>query len=107
MKTLPKILKSIGSEAINKLEASSNYTYLTYSDGTKVLSSYSLKVFADLFNTDAFIRVNRSVLVNKSFVKKHVKTNGKDYLQLKNDLKVSIPRRKAERLRLKHPALFR
>lgn len=106
MRKYPKIIKELSPNAITQLEAASNYTYLTFKDGSRDLSSYSLKVFAEIFTKLDFIRINRSLMVNKSFVKKHIKANGKEYLQLKNDQRVMIPRRKTESLRLDFPTLF-
>ncbi|SOE23899.1 LytTr DNA-binding domain-containing protein [Spirosomataceae bacterium TFI 002] len=106
MKTKPKIIDSVKPELLNQLEAVSNYTYLTYTDGSRQLSSYSLKVFAEIFTPKDFIRINRSLLVNRSFVKKYIKAGGKEYLQLKNDQTFIIPRRKTESLKLDFPSIF-
>lgn len=106
MNTLPKIIQSQEGRSIKLMEASSNYTYLTYTNGEKVISSYSLKVFAEHFTTKHFIRINRSILVNTSFVKRHFTAEGKDYLQLKDNTTVLIPRRKSESLKLAYPNIF-
>ncbi|MCP9769063.1 LytTR family transcriptional regulator [Lacihabitans sp. LS3-19] len=106
MKTQPKILKSLSLEAITQLEAVSNYTYLTMKDGSKTMSSYTLQVFADIFTNNNFIRINRSLLVNAEFVKKHISRDGKEYLQLKNNNTIIIPRRKTEKLKIDFPTIF-
>lgn len=107
MNSLPKIIQSQEGRSIQLMKASSNYTYLTYANGEKVISSYSLKVFAEHFITKHFVRINRSTLVSTAFVKKHLKTDGKEYLQLKDNTTVLIPRRKSESLKLAYPNLFK
>lgn len=106
MKNKPKILKTLNLDAVSHLEADSNYTCLTMRDGSKRVSSYNLQVFDKIFTKRNFIRINRSLMVNISFVKKHISIQGKEYLQLKNNDTVIIPRRKAERLKLDFPAQF-
>lgn len=102
----PKILHKTNPDGIQYFKAVSNYTYITFQNGQRELSSYSLKVFADIFPDKQFIRINRSLLVNTSFVKKHLKTKGKECLQLKDNTTVVIPRRKSESLKMAHPNLF-
>ena len=104
--SIPKILDQLPIEDISHLRAAANYTLLFDKTNKQYISSYSLKVFADLFQTDNFIRVNRSLLVRKSFIKRHIKKEGKEYLKLGNNLNVSIPRRKTQKLKLEFPILF-
>jgi DNA-binding LytR/AlgR family response regulator len=104
--TPPKIISGFSDNSINRLEACSNYTLIYSKDGSQHISSYSLKVFAEHFRTKHFIRINRSILVNTSFVKKHFKSGGKEYLQLKDNTTILIPRRKSESLKMSYPTLF-
>ncbi len=69
MKT-PKILKNMNQESIGYLESSINYTLFYLQDGKSILSAYNMKVFEKLLNNDDFIKINRSNLVNVSFIQK-------------------------------------
>lgn len=58
------------------LEGSVNYTILHYTDGTSEISSYTLKKFEkQLSSNTAFVRIHKSFLVNRNFIKEVMKTN--------------------------------
>ncbi|SOE23894.1 LytTr DNA-binding domain-containing protein [Spirosomataceae bacterium TFI 002] len=105
MKT-PKILNDLPIDEISHLKAAANYTVLFDRKNWKHVSSYSLKVFVKLFTTNNFIRINRSLLVRKSFIHKYIIKEGKEYIRLKNNMDVSIPRRRTEKLKLELPTIF-
>ncbi len=60
---------NIVSEEIISLEASANYTLFHLSGGSKVIYAKTLKIFvAELASNQFFVRVSRSVIVNKRYV---------------------------------------
>ncbi|WP_188771293.1 LytTR family DNA-binding domain-containing protein [Emticicia aquatilis] len=69
MKT-PKILNSINEDTICYFQSSINYTILLLENGKTMISGYNIKVFETLYENSNFIKVNRSNLVNVSFIQK-------------------------------------
>ena len=65
-----------------------------FQDGTKILVTKTLKTFADLLKNYQFLRVHQSHLVNVSYVKAFIKSDG-GYLVLKdkNTVPVSVRKR--------------
>ncbi|WP_435356650.1 LytR/AlgR family response regulator transcription factor [Emticicia sp. SJ17W-69] len=52
------------------LEAQINYTNIYFADGSKEISPYTLKKFEQqLASNPSFIRIHRSFLVNKNFIR--------------------------------------
>lgn len=94
----PRILLDTKPESINHLEAESNYTILKLKNGRKLISGYSLKIFNELFDSKTFVRVNRSHLVNRSFISEIIQKGNGHYVRLQNKEELLIPRRKKERL---------
>jgi DNA-binding LytR/AlgR family response regulator len=106
MNILPKILLTIDPATICRLEADTNYTIIRHYDGTQLLSGYSLKVFAELFDKAKFVRINRSNLVNTSHIKCIETADGKNSVRLNNNISIPIPRRRSEALKTNYPTLF-
>ncbi|MCR9063478.1 MAG: LytTR family transcriptional regulator DNA-binding domain-containing protein [Cytophagales bacterium] len=94
----PRILLDTKPESINHLEAESNYTILKLKNGKKLISGYSLKIFNELFDSKTFVRVNRSHLVNRSFISGIIQKENGHYVRLQNQEELLIPRRKKDRL---------
>lgn len=99
----PKFLNTTQRESIQLLTADANYTILTLNNGQKIMSSYCLNVFANLFDDKNFIRVNRSHLVNKRFIAS-ISLDG--LIHLKNNVLLTIPRRRKVILTDQYPNLF-
>lgn len=59
---------SISYDAILMLTANSNYTEILMKDGTTYMSSTNLGVFEKRLNRFNFFRLNRSVLINLSYL---------------------------------------
>ncbi len=104
-KTIPKFLSEIETGEIMHLEAQSNYTYVVMKDGTRMLSSYNLKIFEELLETSKFMRINRSSLVNTSFITGYIKAEG--YIKLRNNLRIKVPRRRSIFLKAEYPQIFK
>lgn len=59
-----------------KIEAMSNYSVFYQANGSKIIVSKTLKEYEALLETDNFIRVNRSVIVNLDYVLRYKKGDG-------------------------------
>ena len=91
--TLDKIIV-VDLNDIVRCKSDNNYTEFFFQDGTKILVTKTLKTFADLLKNYQFLRVNQSHLVNVSYVKAFIKSDG-GYLVLKdkNTVPVSVRKR--------------
>jgi DNA-binding LytR/AlgR family response regulator len=105
MKT-PKILKNINQESIGYLESYINYTYFYLQDGKSIISGYNIKVFERLLNNADFIKINRSNLVNISFIQKIFIERNTCSIKLFNGDEMNVSRRKLKILKEKSPLLF-
>ncbi|WP_204356512.1 LytTR family DNA-binding domain-containing protein [Arcticibacterium luteifluviistationis] len=103
---MPKILDAAKPDMFTHLQASINYTILNKSDGTKLISGYSLKAFEALFEGNSFVRIDRSNLVSKAFIIGCITRKNGEYILLKNKSELLIPRRRRGLLLDKHPNLF-
>ncbi len=75
MKTIPnkphkrhETLIKFAPEEITRLEANINYTSFVMQTGKRKIMSYNLAKY-DMILPQSFIRVNRSCIVNKNFIK--------------------------------------
>ena len=55
-------------EEIIRLEASSNYTRIFFTNQTKLISAKVLKQFAEMLEPFGFVRIHRTHLVNRSHI---------------------------------------
>jgi two-component system LytT family response regulator len=90
--TLDKIIV-VELNDIVRCKSDNNYTEFFFQDGTKILVTKTLKTFADLLKNYQFLRVHQSHLVNVSYVKAFIKSDG-GYLVLKDKNTVSVSVRK-------------
>ena len=77
------------------LEANSNYTFIHFSDKTKITASKTLKEFEDILPEDIFFRTHHSHLINLNFIKRYIKGDG-GQIELQNGNYVDVSRRKKE-----------
>lgn len=95
-----KILVSFGSrqkldpKEVNFLKAEINYTYIYLKDGTRILSSTTLKELESRLKPHSFLRPNRSVLINTKYIKDCIDCS----LILKNNEIIKISRRRKKKL---------
>jgi len=76
-------------DEINHLESDGRYTNIFLVDGSKVLTTYSLKECEQKLRHDTFIRVHRSFIINLAFIKKYAR--GRDsFIQMENGAKVDV-----------------
>ncbi len=94
-----KTIKWIPLNNIIRFHANSNYTkvYLT-NRKEGVLTSKTLKYYADKFDNDIFIRPHQFHLVNKNFVDTF-QSEKENHLILKNGIKIKVARRKVREIK--------
>jgi len=79
---------------IIRVEAMSNYSVFLLTDNKKIIVSKTLKEYEAQLNDDFFMRINRSVIVNLSYVVKYRKGDG-GTLELSDGAEVEVsPQRK-------------
>jgi two-component system, LytTR family, response regulator len=77
------------------LEANSNYTFIYFTNKTKVTASKTLKDFEELLPGDIFFRTHHSYLINLNYIKRYIKGDG-GQIELQNGTYVDVARRKKE-----------
>ena len=84
----------IDKTTIIRVEAMSNYSVFLLTDNKKIIVSKTLKEYEVQLNDDFFMRINRSVIVNLSYVVKYRKGDG-GTLELSDGAEVEVsPQRK-------------
>jgi two-component system LytT family response regulator len=78
---------------IIKLEADSSYTDIYYDD-KKIRATKSFKFYEEKLPKQMFLKINRSCLVNISFISELVKQDGNRYLLLKDNTKINLSKDK-------------
>lgn len=89
---------SVRFDRIILLQAIKNYTMFYLKDGSKIISSLTLKRHEAEFSKRTFLRVNRSTLINPSFVKNVINKNDTNFVKMKNGLKIRVSRRRQDTL---------
>lgn len=87
----------IQQEDISRVEASGNYTVFYVSNQKQVMASSTMAEFEDKLNTDKFIRVHKSHIVNLRFVIKYTKGDGGS-LTLQDGSEIPVSRSRKEEL---------
>ncbi len=77
------------------LEANSNYTFIYFSDKSKITASKTLKEFEDILPESIFFRTHHSHLINLNYIKRYIKGDG-GQIELQNGNYVDVSRRKKE-----------
>ena len=87
--------RTVSVDEIVRLEGCGNYTNFYLKDGTKMLVSRTLKEYEMLLDSQAFVRVHKSCIVNLGFVRKFfIKKEGE--IELTDGHQVKISRRRAQ-----------
>ncbi|AWV98030.1 LytR/AlgR family response regulator transcription factor [Arcticibacterium luteifluviistationis] len=81
------------------LQGIENYTLFHLEDGSKIMSSHTLKRHQEKLANEAFLRVNRSTLVNTSFVQKVQTKNAVRFIHLTDGKEIKVSRRRQGTLR--------
>lgn len=82
-------------EEIICLEGQNNYTKFFFTNKKSLLVAKTLKEYDDILTEHQFIRVHKSFLVNKIYIKK---LDSESLLWLQNDITVPVSRRKKSEL---------
>jgi two-component system, LytTR family, response regulator len=82
---------------IYRIEASSNYTVFYVFNQKQVMASNTMAEFEDKLNTDTFIRVHKSHIVNLRFVVKYTRGDGGS-LKLQDGTEIPVSRSRKEEL---------
>jgi len=89
----------IDTNTIVRIEASSNYSKLYFSNGTMLLTAKVLKWFEERLPQQEFTRLHRSHLVNNCFLQFHQSTG--NAFELKNGKIIQVSRRRKKLVMLK------
>ncbi len=87
----------IQQEDISRVEASGNYTVFYVINSKQVMASNTMAEFEDKLNTDKFLRVHKSHIVNLRFVVKYTKGDG-GHLTLQDGSEIPVSRSRKEEL---------
>jgi two-component system LytT family response regulator len=90
--TSEKIIVVQLSEII-RCKADNNYTTFYLEKGKKILVSKTLKYYSDMLKEHNFLRVHQSHLINTSYIKEFIKSDG-GYLILKDKSNIPVSVRK-------------
>ena len=86
-------------DTIIRCEASKGYTFLYLKDGTRHLSTRTIKEYEDLLPVSAFLRIHNSHIINLMCVKKYQKGRG-GYVEMEDNALIEVAsRRKGEFLK--------
>ncbi|GAB4332694.1 MAG: hypothetical protein OHK0038_08520 [Flammeovirgaceae bacterium] len=88
-------INMVDLEKILRCEADSNYTKIYLLDGTKLVSSKTLKEYDAYLSAHQFFRIHQSHLVNLRFVKKYMRGDGGTVILL-DGTEIEVSRRKKQ-----------
>lgn len=93
----PKIIRKVlQDKSIVLMESDKNYTVIHLSDGKRLMSGYNLKFYENCTDNDLFKRVNRSMMINKTFI---LRINlAESAIMLTDGRRVNISRRRMKEL---------
>lgn len=84
-------VKIIDQKDIVYLQADGNCTVLYFNNGTKYTDTRTLKSYNELLNSELFFRSHKSYLINLSYLKEYVTSDG-TYAVLENKVEVPVSR---------------
>ena len=90
-------LEFVAVEDIIRCESDSNYTHLKLVDEKTLLVSRTLGTVEEMINSESFIRVHKSHLINLGHISKFVKADG-GYIIMQDGSQVPVSRRKKEEI---------
>ncbi len=88
-----KGIEKISSNSIVRIEASSNYSKLIFTNGKTLVVAKVLHWFEKQNGMDMFLRTHRTHLVNKKFICSYIDGNG-GQICLQNGEKIDVSKRK-------------
>ncbi|MCP9768218.1 LytTR family transcriptional regulator [Lacihabitans sp. LS3-19] len=78
------------------LEAIENYTLFHLNDGSKLISSSTLKRHQENLCNSKFLRVNRSMLINSQFIVNTILKKDTHFIRLQNGKEIRVSRRRVD-----------
>jgi len=87
----------VKTSEISYLESDKGYTTFYLKNGEKILLSKTIKDYEDLLQTEGFIRIHKSYLVNRNDIKRFDKEDG-GYVVMENNSRVPVSSRKKDLL---------
>jgi two-component system LytT family response regulator len=91
----------IDFKEIKRVEGSVNYSIIHTQEGSKYLSSKTLKQMQNLLTKAKFIRIHKSHIINTNFVKRILTKGGKCFVELINGELIEASRRMKKNASLK------
>jgi len=76
-------------------EADSSYTVFVLENGKKIISSKTLSEYESILDSNDFIRIHRSYLININHVKEYKKGEGETVI-MSNKAEIEVSRRKKD-----------
>ncbi|MCL7763420.1 LytTR family DNA-binding domain-containing protein [Polaribacter sp. Z014] len=83
----------VNIEDIIRCKSDNNYTTFYFKDNYKILVSKTLKYYADMLKEVGFLRVHQSHLINTTYIKEFIKSDG-GYLMLTDNSSIPVSVRK-------------
>ncbi|GLR17458.1 LytR/AlgR family response regulator transcription factor [Portibacter lacus] len=80
---------TVNIDRIIYLKSNSSYTVIHMDDGTKIVSSTTLKKYADKLGNESFLQVHPSYLINKSSISCYMANQNKIILHNSQEIPVS------------------
>lgn len=94
-------------QEIMLMQADENYTKVYFSNGQKLTVATTLKTLKQRFlDCTEFFRTHKSFLINLNYVKNLDLISNKGFIQMKNDYRVIISRRKKRAFRERIVTIF-
>lgn len=88
---LGHIIEFVDLSEIIRVEASGNYSVAFLSDGKSLTLTRTLKDVEAVLHSDAFIRIHKSHVINKSFISRYIKREG-GYIELSTGEEFKVTR---------------
>ncbi len=78
-------------------KADGNYTHVFMQDGKKFLLSKTIKTFTELLQSDVFLRVHKSFIVNTDYIEQYTRGDGGELL-MSNQRRIPVSRTHKDKL---------
>ena len=92
-----KTLKKILLQNVILLKGNINYTTFYLQNGRENVVAHTLKFFENYLETQGFLRIHRSFMINPNFVKEY--NHEQEFLMMSNGHKAVISRRRKHTLK--------
>lgn len=86
-------IRVVEIESILFLRSDSNYTEIQFADGSKIVTSSTLKKYEEKLDPHQFIRVHNSYIIQKAQIASYLNTDNNIYLRNSQEIPVSRSRK--------------